>query len=79
MNKDEQQDKKFLEEQIQWCKDQDQMLVEIETKLYEMRRIAEYSLEYELTLAETDRLNDRVHELKCEIQSLEKQLHPVVH
>ncbi|MDQ0214936.1 cob(I)alamin adenosyltransferase [Oikeobacillus pervagus] len=79
MNKDEHQNKKILEEQIQWCKEQDQILEEIETKLFEMKKIAEYSLEYELTSDEIDELNGQLQELKCEVQSLEKQLHPVVH
>lgn len=33
----------FLEEQLEWCKEQDRILYKIETKLYEMEEIAEYA------------------------------------
>ena len=49
MDKDQQEQKKFLEEQLEWCKEQDRILEEIEMKLHEMKRIAEYALEHELT------------------------------
>ena len=41
MNKDEQDNKKFLEQQLQWCKNQGRILEEIEMKLYKMKEIAQ--------------------------------------
>ena len=79
MDKDELEHKKFLEEQLEWCKKQDGILEEIEMKLYEMKRIAEYALEHELTLDEIEELNSQLNELKREVHALEKQLHSVVH
>ena len=79
MNKDEQEHKKFLEEQLEWCKEQDRILEEIEVKLHEMKQIAEYALEHELTSLEIDQLNSQLNELKSEVHSLEEQLHSVVH
>lgn len=77
MNKEEQEHQKFVEELLEWCKIRDNILEEMESKLYEMKEIAEYSLEYELTSLEIDRLNNRLNDLKSEVDSLEKQLYPV--
>jgi predicted nuclease with TOPRIM domain len=79
MDKEEQEHKRFLEQQLQWCKEQDRILEEIETKLYEMKKIAQYALAQELTPLESEQLNDRLKELEREVHLLEKQLHSVVH
>ncbi len=79
MDQDQQEHKKFLEEQLEWCKEQNRILEEIDTKLHEMKKIAEYALERELTLDEIDELNNRLNGLKNEVQFLESQLHSVVH
>lgn len=71
--------KKFLEAQLQWCRDRDEILAEIEGKLYEMRSIAEYALEHKLSSAETTRLNGQLGELQGEVLALEKQLDAVGH
>lgn len=40
MDKDEQERKQFLEQQLEWCREQDRILGEIEEKLQEMKKIA---------------------------------------
>ncbi|PZX08262.1 hypothetical protein C7437_1011386 [Psychrobacillus insolitus] len=77
MDKDEQEHQKFLEEPLEWCKEQDRILVDIDVKLHEMKEIAEYTLEHQLTSLEIDQLNSQLNELKREVDSLEEQLHPV--
>ncbi|RID84792.1 hypothetical protein D1953_13100 [Peribacillus asahii] len=79
MDKDEQAHKEFLEEQLQWCKEQDCVLAEIEIKLHEMKKIAQYALNHELTAIEIEQFNAQLNELKVEVHFLEKQLHSVVH
>ena len=79
MDKEEQEHKKFLEQQLEWCKEQDRILEEIDMKLHEMKKIAQYALEHELTPIEIDQLNGQLNELKSEVHFLEKQLHSVVH
>lgn len=79
MNKDEKDRKKFLDEQLQWCKRQDRILEEIEIKLNEMKEIAEYVLKYDLTHLEIDRLNRQLSELNSEVHFFEIMLHTVVH
>ena len=79
MKKEEQEHKQFLEQQLEWCKEQDFILEAIQMKLHEMKEIAEYSLNHELTATEVDRLNGQLNELKSEVHLLEKQLHSVVH
>lgn len=71
--------KKFLEEQIEWCKEQDSILVEIEEKLYEMKELAEYARDRELSPMEIDKLNGQLNTLKREVHSLERKLQSVVH
>ena len=79
MNKDEQEHKRFLEQQLEWCKKQDRILAEIETKLYEMKKITQYALDHELTEIEIELLNNQLNELKSEVHLLEKQLQTVIH
>ena len=79
MNKDEQDQKKFLEEQLEWTKEQVRILDEIDIRLHEMKKIAEYAVEHELSSTEKIRLNNQMKDLKAEVDSLEKQLHTVVH
>ncbi|MEI2439429.1 hypothetical protein V8V73_02560 [Priestia megaterium] len=79
MGKEEQEHKRFLEQQLEWCKEQDRILEEIEMKLYEMKKVAEYAFNHELTSLETKQLNRQIKELESEVHFLEKQLHSVVH
>jgi len=79
MNKDKEDCKTFLKEQVEWCKKQDAILEEIETKLYKMKELAQYVVEHKLSSVEIDGLNEKLFELKSEVQFLEKQLHSVVH
>lgn len=77
MNKEEQEHQKFLEELLEWCKVRDRILEEMESKLYKMKEIAEYSMEYELTSLEIEQLNNKLNDFKIEVDSLDKQLHRV--
>lgn len=79
MDKEEQEYKQFLEQQLQWCKKQDNILAKIEIKLHEMKTIAQYILDHELTTIEIDQLNHQFKELQKEFHLLEAQLQSVVH
>jgi predicted nucleic acid-binding Zn-ribbon protein len=79
MDKDQQELKEFLEQQLQWFKKQDAILQQIDEKLHEMKIIAEYRLEHELVTAEIEALNRQLIELKQDIHDLENQLRDVVH
>jgi hypothetical protein len=79
MDKDEQEQKKFLEKQVEWCRKQDGILVEVEEKLYEMKELAKYARDHELTSLEIDKLSGQLNVLKRKIHSLEKQLQSVIH
>lgn len=79
MNKDQQETKKFLEEQVEWCKRQDAILEKIENKLYEMKALAEYARDRNLSLVESQLINTQLNTLKQEVNSLEQQLHSIVH
>ena len=70
---------KFLENQLQWCKVQESNLQELESKLLEMKTIAENALKPFLSALELTKLNQRLNELKKEVHSLEKQLNTVLH
>lgn len=79
MDKDEQHQKKFLEQQLQWSRDQARILEEIDVHLHKMKEIAEYALKHEPTLAEIDKLNEQLNELKHKVHLLEDQLQLVIH
>ncbi|MGE7664270.1 hypothetical protein ACQKMN_00990 [Ureibacillus composti] len=78
MEKEEKERKQFLVQQLEWFKKQDLILEEIEFKLHEMKRIAQY-VANDLTSLENEQLNAQFNKLKSEVQLLEKQLQTVVH
>lgn len=59
MDKDLQEYKKFLEQQLEWSKKQDCILEEIENKLHKMKKIAQSALNYEFTEIEIEQMNDQ--------------------
>ena len=79
MNNEQMELKKFLAEQVNWCKQQDAILEKIENKLYEMKELAEYARDHCLSLREIDEVNCQLAVLKQEVHSLEQQLQSVVH
>jgi len=79
MEKEEKELKQFLEQQLEWFKKQDLILEEIEFKLLEMKKIAQYVANNDHTSIENGELNAQFNKLKSEVQSLEKQLQTVVH
>lgn len=79
MDNDQQDLKKFLEQQLEWTKKQVLLLDEIDVKLLEMKRIAQYVVDHELSAFERDTLNNQLDDLKNEVHFLEKQLHTIVH
>lgn len=78
MDKDLQEQKKLLEEQLERCRKQDSILAKIEKNLYEMRALAEYARDHKLTALQITELNGQLDELKREVHSLEQQLQSIV-
>ena len=79
MEKDEQEYKKFLEDQLEWSKEQARILDKIDRRLREMKTIAEYARDLDLSLSEREKLNREFDQLKEEIQLLEKKMQSNVH
>ena len=79
MDKEEKELHAFLEQQLQWIKEQDHILAKIEQKLHQMKEIGIYAAEYELPEDEISELNTELNRLKQEIHILEKQLQGTVH
>lgn len=81
MNKDEKEQKVFLEETIQRTKEHIQILDEIEGLLSEMREIAQHILDNKLEKNEDEerRLNTQFQELKEEVVLLDKKLQIIGH
>ena len=77
MNQDQQAQKRDLEQQLEWTKEQVRILDKMDVKLHEMKKIAEYALEHKLSEDEIQRLNGELNVLKSELSSLEKQLYPI--
>ncbi|MGO5010394.1 hypothetical protein ACTQ5K_00685 [Niallia sp. Sow4_A1] len=78
MDKNIKEYKEFLEDELKRSKEHSTILDEINIKLHEMREIAEYALNNNLTKEETNRLNSRLIALKEEIIELEKGLFYIV-
>ena len=65
--------KEFLEEQLQWTKDQIAILDEMDGKLQEMKKIAEYAAANDLATDEIEKLNSQLKGLQNEYSFLEAQ------
>lgn len=72
----ENDERAFLEEQLQWVKQRDALLEQIENKLYEMKHIAEQVALDDTSMLESQklRLNERFLQLKNKVAELENQL-----
>jgi len=79
MNQEQQEQKHHLEQQLQWTVEQVVILDEMNVKLHEMKRIAEYALAENLSAIEIERLNGELDTLKTEFSSLERQQYPILH
>ncbi|MFC7062474.1 hypothetical protein [Halobacillus seohaensis] len=79
MDNDQLEKKKFLEQQLEWTHQQDHILSKIEESLYEMKAIAEYRVDHDLTKAEIEVMNRQLNDLQEIVNSLEKQLHSIIH
>lgn len=64
----------FLQQQVDWCKEQDEILAEIENKLKVMKALAEYRRAHELTYVEVQRLNEEMRRLQAEVNRLDQRL-----
>lgn len=79
MNREQEEQKAFLEQEMERNRQRDTILSRMENKLYEMRAIAEYAAKSELPHWETQALNDQLTGLKEEVHTLEVQLHTNIH
>ena len=72
----EKEERAFLEAQLQWVKQRDALLAQIENKLYEMKHIAEQVALVNTSMLENQKLklNDRFLQLKNEVAELENKL-----
>lgn len=72
----EKEEQAFLEAQLQWVKQRDALLGQIEKKLYEMKHIAEQVALDDTSMLENQklRLNERFLQLKNEVTKIENQL-----
>ncbi|WP_033827755.1 hypothetical protein [Bacillus andreraoultii] len=79
MDKEQRVLKEFLEQQLEWTKEQAYILDQINEKLHQMKRIAVYAVEHNLSDYEINELNTKLDILKQEVHMLEKQMHGTVH
>lgn len=72
----EEEEQAFLEAQLQWVKQRDTLLTQIEKKLYEMKHIAQQVALDDNSMLEKQKLklNERFLQLKNEVSALESEL-----
>jgi len=69
--------KSSLEQQLDWTKEQVQILDEMDVKLREMKKIAVYAAVNILSATEMEKLNGQLNVLQNEVRALEAQRHTV--
>lgn len=79
MNQEQSERKEFLQEQLQWTRDQMDILDQMDKKLQEMKRIAEYVVGNDLSVDERGNLNRLLEILKDEYNLLESRKGIIVH
>lgn len=76
---DKQEQLEFLQEKSKWIKQRMLVLDELDIKLQEMREIALYAKNSQLSHAERERLNQEIQELNSEVEFLQQQLEHIHH
>lgn len=79
MGKEKSERKEFLHEQLEWTKVQIDILDQMDIKLHEMKKIAEYAAHNELTPSEKSYSEMQINILSKEYEELLKFYQPVVH
>lgn len=79
MDKEQSERKEFRQEQLEWTKEQMDILDQMDMKLQEMKRIAEYVARYELSTDEIGKLNSQIKGLQNEYSFLEAQGKTEIH
>ncbi|MDL0421337.1 DUF1192 family protein [Caldibacillus thermoamylovorans] len=79
MDKEQKELKDFLEQQLEWTKEQAYILDQIDEKLHQMKRIAIYAAEHDLPDYAINELNTRINRLKQEVHMLERKMHGTIH
>lgn len=73
------EEKAFLQAQLEWCQTQERLLEQIDEKLQEMKQVAEAALDEHLLEWEREALNGQFHDLRQEVIILEKSRHEAFH
>ncbi|MCM3489915.1 hypothetical protein M3689_11410 [Alkalihalophilus marmarensis] len=76
MNEDTKDQIAFLKQQLEWSREQAQLLEAIEIKLIEMRELAEASLQLGLSQVERESLNKQFQHLQEEVIELQREAAP---
>ncbi|ERN52139.1 hypothetical protein [Alkalihalophilus marmarensis] len=76
MNEETKEQIVFLQQQLEWSREQAQLLEAIERKLIEMRELAEASLDSGLSQLEWESLNEQFQQLRNEVIELQRKAAP---
>lgn len=63
----------YLRQQLEWVKYRAEALDEIEVKLWEMKELAEFAKDNQLTPEEALKINAKLQELRKEVTKLDEQ------
>jgi cob(I)alamin adenosyltransferase len=77
MTENNEEQLKFLKDSVEQIKNQQQLLAEIERKLFELKDLAYIKLETSLTVEEQSALEHKVECVKNEILQLEQKLNSI--
>lgn len=79
VNDDEEEQRLFLEDQLEWTKERMQILEQLQDTLIKMRKIAACASSDQVTSTERDNANKELRELELEVNSLQELLKQDVH
>jgi len=63
----------YLTQKLEWVKSRLDMLDQMETKLTEMRQLAEYARDNKLSSKQIKATNDKLHKLQKEVIEMDQQ------
>ena len=72
-------EKQFLEEQLEWTKEQIILLDKIEEKLQEMKRLAIYARDHQENREQIKRIQEQIFRIQQEINMLQHEFKQCTH